>query len=79
MFLQDDGCSTGTSSDDGTNVDGLSNQDGAETYQDYAFAEVPDATAGVGITARASRWWRKEWWIQSKEPTRQAWSGDEMQ
>ena len=38
MFLQDDGCSTGTSSDDGTNVDGLSNQDGAETYQDYAFA-----------------------------------------
>lgn len=33
MFLQDDGCSTGTSSDDGTNVDGLSNQDGPRRYR----------------------------------------------
>lgn len=50
-----------------------------QMLMDSLIKMVLDATAGVGITARASRWWRKEWWIQSKEPTRQAWSGDEMQ
>eukprot|EP00434_Breviolum_minutum_P026800 symbB.v1.2.023686.t2/scaffold2188.1/size86315/1 len=57
VYFQDDGCSTDTSSDDGLDVGSVGSQDGAEVYQDYAFARK----RWRKFSGRGPRRYRRNW------------------